>query len=114
MHHKKTNSAPVLIVTAVSHPVFSCPIFHRDTQTNLLHDYFMDQSLSQRFLQRKSQLRNQTPISAEEPKVNDPVSHLGTSLFSSGVEGECLIFSGSCQNMMNASTRPALKTCINF
>lgn len=75
----------------------------------------MDQSLSsQSFLLRKSQLLNQTPISAEEPQVNDPVSHLDSSLFSSGVEGECLIFRGSCQSMMNASSRLALKTYINF
>lgn len=77
----------------------------------------MDQSLfffHESFLLRKSQLLNQTPISTVEPQVNDPVSHLGSSLFSSGIEGECLIFRGSCQNMMNASSRPALKTCINF
>ncbi len=74
----------------------------------------MDQSLFAKLSSQKSLLLNQTPISAEEPQVNDPVSHLGSSLFSSGVVGECLIFRGSCQNMMNASTRLALKTCINF
>lgn len=74
----------------------------------------MDQSLFQSVLLRKSQLLNQTPISAEEPQINDPVFHLSSSLFSSGIEVECLIFWGSCQNMMNACSRLALKTCINF
>lgn len=46
--------------------------------------------------------------------VDDPVSHLDSSLFSSGIEGECLIFRGGCQSMMNASSTLALKLCINF
>lgn len=57
---------------------------------------------------------NQTPIPVDAPQVNDPVSYLGSSLFSSGVVGECLIFRGGCQSMMNASSTLALKTYINF
>lgn len=72
----------------------------------------MDQSLF--FLLRNSQLLSQTPIPGDVPQVNDPVSHLDSSLFSSGIVGECLIFRGGCQSMMNASSTLALKTCINF
>lgn len=57
---------------------------------------------------------NQTPIPVDAPQVNDPVSHLGSSLFSSGVVGECLIFRGGCQGMMNAGGTLTLKTYINF
>lgn len=106
-------NAPVLTLAA---SITQHPAVQYFTKIHIQTFYmitFTDQSLVFQRIQ-KSQLLNQTSISAKEPQVNDPVPHLDSSLFSSGVVGECLIFTGSCQNMMNASSRLALKTCINI
>lgn len=80
------SNTPVLTLTAsvTQHP--AVPHF---TKIHIQIFYmipFMDQSPCFQRIQR-SQLLNQTPISAKEPQVNDPVPHLDSSLFSSGVGG---------------------------
>lgn len=106
----ETNNTPGLIFTNQS--VSKCPIFYSDKY----FPWFLlwIKVFLKAFFAEESRQLSQTPISTDEPKVNDPVSQLSSSLFSSGISGECLISRGRCQNVMNGTGTPALKTCINF